>query len=696
MSARARFQHGGCSEIDFHATLDACQWWAAPRARCVERGRPPAPAAGCVLTTTMLRVLRRPMLQVLALLLPLQVMATHVPREHAIASSGSPACPCVNPWPDNTSNCGGAMGGRLLQINREHHFGVTNHTTVCAPLDYGSSECRAWDNASWNSACLAADGSVRDSGAAEWCAASWCYVDKRNCERPMDPADVEPGSASSGLFYSYETCGNLNTYSDTRHYNYLRGRHLRISYPSDSGSGYTLVTLPGGSRTGSMVEFMRSIAAEARFTWQEVALRDESSSRYSSSFTACVHQVALNETDLCIANFWVTTERMLIHPSFTAEVYDDEFQLIVKAVVKKSFWDKVARPFSQTVTPTAWLLVLLTLLVMSLAMVFIEGSNVGDSADKILTRMDEQSGSYSAQQRKAELTEARGLGASLRRAGISIYYAGIGVASATPKHETNCAAGMIVVMGFGIFCMLFVASYTGATASIMITEKERTAAISSLHELQGIPDAKICLYASQAKSFALQYPQFSSRLVAGVTAHDVLQSLDDGKCAGAVLFQDAWGNALAGRVPTKQNDGSTPEKNHCDKTSVGGSVMAISNAMPVRQDLLEPLSYLISKKRMNNDYAAVRDAARERFIGQDMCLGAGDPGDDVAAASIDTYALAGPIFISLLCSMGGVIIKAVSGENVTSMSCSESRYMHDEERSVSVCTCAILCFSIGS
>ena len=106
-------------------------------------------------------------------------------------------------------------------------------------------------------------------------------------------------------------------------------------YPGDSGSGYTLVTLPDGSKTGSVVEFMRSIANEAQFTWEVVPLRQESRSRYSSSFTACVHQVtetnvqslrapppllqrthryqvALNESDLCIANFWLTTERMLI------------------------------------------------------------------------------------------------------------------------------------------------------------------------------------------------------------------------------------------------------------------------------------------------------------------------------------------------------------------------------------------------
>jgi hypothetical protein len=122
---------------------------------------------------------------------------------------------------------------------------------------------------------------------------------------------------------------------------------------------------------------------------------------------------------------------------------------------------------------------------------------------------------------------------------------------------------------------------------------------------------------------------------------------------GAVLFTDGWNNALAGRIPTRQNDGSTPERNHCDKTgaqndarffkwsvyssraclgkashesccqnntvcflaAVGGSVLAIPNAMPVRADLQEPLSYLISRKRLNNEYAKMRDSARDRFIG---------------------------------------------------------------------------------
>ena len=48
-------------------------------------------------------------------------------------------------------------------------------------------------------------------------------------------------------------------------------------------------------------------------------------------------------------------------------------------------------------------------------------------------------------------------------------------------------------------------------------------------------------------------------------ADDVLQDMDDGKCLGSVLMEDAWQLARAGKVPTRQNDGLTEEANHCDK-----------------------------------------------------------------------------------------------------------------------------------
>ena len=60
-------------------------------------------------------------------------------------------------------------------------------------------------------------------------------------------------------------------------------------------------------------------------------------------------------------------------------------------------------------------------------------------------------------------------------------------------------------------------------------------------------------------------PQFEGRIVAGVTATDVLQDFEDRNCLGVVIFQDAWENAQAGNTPTTAHDGSSPELNHCDK-----------------------------------------------------------------------------------------------------------------------------------
>ena len=70
---------------------------------------------------------------------------------------------------------------------------------------------------------------------------------------------------------------------------------------------------PANVKTGSVVEFMKSIANEVGFTWEVVPVTTASKDRFTSSFTACVHSVALNETDLCLGNFWLTGERMLIH-----------------------------------------------------------------------------------------------------------------------------------------------------------------------------------------------------------------------------------------------------------------------------------------------------------------------------------------------------------------------------------------------
>ena len=214
-------------------------------------------------------------------------------------------------------------------------------------------------------------------------------------------------SATKQLFYSYETCGNLNDYSQERHTTLPKGRTLRVTMPGDSGTGYTLVThKPDGSlcpkgkcpwntatspRGGSFVTFMRELSKDAGILWKRVPIgKDSLAAGGGSSFTACAHMVALNETDLCIGNIWVTAKRLLIIPTFSAILYHDQMRLIVRITDEVGFWDKFWAPLQKTFSPGAWLLIAFMVVFASLALVVVEGSAIGDSMDVLLETMAEK------------------------------------------------------------------------------------------------------------------------------------------------------------------------------------------------------------------------------------------------------------------------------------------------------------------
>jgi len=91
-------------------------------------------------------------------------------------------------------------------------------------------------------------------------------------------------------------------YSANRHSNVLNGKVLRVAFPGDSSSGYTIKTLASGKKDGSVVEMMRRIAMGNNFTWMVQAVSNFSKAKFSSSFSACVHEVAIGGVDMCIGS----------------------------------------------------------------------------------------------------------------------------------------------------------------------------------------------------------------------------------------------------------------------------------------------------------------------------------------------------------------------------------------------------------
>lgn len=112
------------------------------------------------------------------------------------------------------------------------------------------------------------------------------------------------------------------------------------------------------------------------FTWTRQEISQASKDLYSSSYTACTHDVALNATDFCIGSFWTTTERLLMTP-FTGNINDNEFKLVTFSTDEKSdvffSWEVMRGPL-MPFTLNAWLAVCGLVFYMSISLRVIEGN----------------------------------------------------------------------------------------------------------------------------------------------------------------------------------------------------------------------------------------------------------------------------------------------------------------------------------
>ena len=186
-------------------------------------------------------------------------LATFVAVVHAAAEpvahwpSGHTACPCIDPW------------SRDLQL-RSHQppvsfVGCDIVRTLdghCFSASYGSNGCATYDRAAAPECLLQAE-----SQRPEWCSSMWCYVDANNCHRKSYPSTyfsnvtIRDNSSNADcraddeqpLTLSYETCGYLDAFSVSgagvsSELNAFARRNangkLRVGFPGDSASGYTI------------------------------------------------------------------------------------------------------------------------------------------------------------------------------------------------------------------------------------------------------------------------------------------------------------------------------------------------------------------------------------------------------------------------------------------------------------------------
>ena len=522
---------------------------------------------------------------------------------------GSTECACIDPFTNHSM-----FADVSCALTR-----TSDGSNACFGVTYGSQGCRKYDDVPQGAtASNTTECTPRlDHTPPPWCSAAWCWVDTSNCTRPKDTTSFFAGSAWSGLTFSYETCGNVNEFSDGGRTDFLNGLDLRVSFPGNSGSGYTITTVPvgvpgvaGTRRDGSVVRFWDQLARDYRMTWREVPVSDASKTfSPQSSFTACVHELSLNATDVCVGNFWPTADRQRL-ASFTVPIYSDEFKLVVAKTNATSAWgfadfSKQFEPFS----PMTWLFIGLSTIYFGFVMWLVEaGHNQEDFPER---------------------SPLAGIAFGVFRAAYAFFTFDF-------RFSPTTNIGRLCLLVFAFSSLLLITYYAAQVTSSMVVKTSAAGEVASLQEAidRGYT---FCLLQAISSSVYLRYPNLDAISVRNADA--VLAGLEDGTCQAGFVTVDEWRKRI--------ND-------HCHRlVLLDSSVYSIANAYPVRDDLQAPMSWAITRALSAGAYEPLRRAAQSENLAaiDERCFDASETGA-TTQGQLNLTLTGGPMLLSaVMCSI---------------------------------------------
>ena len=139
------------------------------------------------------------------------------------------------------------------------------------------------------------------------------------------------------------------------------------------------------SKDGAIIRMLASLLDEYGVDWYEVPISSISYSLTQDSYDACVHEILLNGTDICIGDFWVTPDRFAL-VTMVQPLYNIRLTFITSRLGRRrarSVYSSMrgnVKPFSYDV----WLATFGTLAYVGLAFWWIEGGRSSEDDDSPL------------------------------------------------------------------------------------------------------------------------------------------------------------------------------------------------------------------------------------------------------------------------------------------------------------------------
>jgi len=339
-----------------------------------------------------------------------------------------------------------------------------------------------------------------------------------------------------------------------------------------------VVTLPDGRKSGSFPEFMSRVFKNIEVELEYQPISERSLAQFPlSRFSACYHEIALNRTDVCVGNFWSTPERRLMPGvSMSQDLLDDEFFVISKRASSLSFAEIVALPF-KPFSWELWLVIVSVMVASSLFFRLIEDLGL-EFDDKGGSRSDTGDGEG------AEGVPKMPLWVKLMD---SIYMTVMSFVNSSMEFTPLSSAGRIFNFALGFVFLFLVASYTANLAKSLVVRQAQGEVTSIENAI--LRQIKVCGFSSATARIVAKLPAIQGLYVESSNALDALERFDRGECGAALINGRGWESASRGVY--------TPEapRQHCDKIATRESVLSLGNAVPMRVEMAESLSFAISQ-----------------------------------------------------------------------------------------------------
>ena len=440
------------------------------------------------------------------------------------------------------------------------------------------------------------------------CHQEWCYVDMDKCQiNEAKCGNDKLGSFTSGfcrqrpvsqsrfndsLYFSYETCNNLGSYDEGRFKKWMSGVRIQAAtdkledYPHKFHRALVAKAVLQFSFLKDDYNYSRP-KLEYRFEGENDWCTKESKETVNNlshlpenEWSYCVHDVAVGNTDLCVADVWVTPERSAI-AQFLPPVRFSNFYLVQHPVARTK-WnpiDILKRPFLPFHW-TAWLGIV-CFIGVSILLLLIGRCMAGETlpAGQTLPM-------YPTQSRRAKVVMAahdvmRGQDA----------FTGQDFAFA---HSIGCR---VLSFGFGFFTMIIGSIYTANLTSMLVTES--TGSIGSLNDAKGM---HVCVHKVPYQQLNTTYKDVNWTSVDN--SSEIPRKLKDGTCEAAIMDDLSIDQMHAGFFAENCHEGRSAcderKSFDCEVERVSPEVqLTLPVSFPVGPAFAHPLGWALTKLMSN-------------------------------------------------------------------------------------------------